>query len=62
MKKLLLLLPMALLLAGCETMPKGLENRLACSVAKDELYVVSKYGAIGIASQIADVDRKEVCK
>jgi hypothetical protein len=55
---LMCLLP---LLAAC-SLTKELENRLACSVAKDELYVVSKYGPIGIASQISDKDREVVCK
>lgn len=51
------------LLAGCASMDlKGLENRVVCTVAKDEAHVVSKWGAIGIASKIADADRAAVCK
>lgn len=49
-------------LAGCATLDVNLDNRLACTVAKDKLFVVSEYGPIGIASTIADADRREVCK
>lgn len=59
--KYFLLLTGLMLLSGC-SLTKELENRLACSVAKDELYVVSKYGPVGIASIISDKDREVVCK
>ena len=61
MKKILLMLPFLAILTGC-SLTGEFENRLACTVAKDELYVVSKYGAVGIASQIADKDREVICK
>ncbi len=61
MKRFLLLTASLLLLSGC-ALTGEFENRLACSVAKDELYVVSKYGPVGIASQISDKDRAVVCK
>lgn len=46
---------------GCATLEGKLDNRLACSVAGDKLFVVSEYGPIGIASAIADADRRRVC-
>lgn len=42
----------ALLLAGCSTSPKWLENVAACSVDGKEAYVVSKWGPLGIASSL----------
>lgn len=51
------------LLSGCATMDlKALENRVACTVAKDEAHVISKWGAFGISSKIADADRAAICK
>ena len=46
---------------GCATLEGKLDNRLACSVAGDKLFAVSEYGPIGIASTIADADRRVVC-
>ena len=50
MKRILLIA--AVLLAGCSTSPKWLENVAACSVDGKEAYVVSKWGPIGIASAL----------
>lgn len=62
MKKTKFLGLMALLaLTGC-SLTGQLENRLACSVAKDKLFVVSEYGPVGVASVISDKDRQVVCK
>ena len=61
MKSLLIALA-ALALSGCGTLDGKLQNRLACSVAKDKLFIVSEYGPVGIASTIADADRAVVCK
>lgn len=61
MKKLILTI--TVMLAGCNaTLSGNLENRLACTVAGDKLFVVSEYGPVGVASQIADKDREKVCK
>ena len=60
MKSLAILLTLAL--TGCAFDGALLDNRLACTVAKDKLYVVSNYGPVGIASTIADADAKVVCK
>jgi uncharacterized protein YceK len=63
MTKILMTLVAGVLLSGCATLDGvDLSNRLACSVAKDELYVVSKYGPVGIANKIDDKDRQVVCK
>jgi hypothetical protein len=51
------------LLSGClATLDGTMENRLACTVAGDKLFVVSEYGPIGISNKIADADRAVVCK
>lgn len=42
----------ALLLAGCSTSPKWLENVAACSLDGSEAYVVSKWGPVAIASDL----------
>jgi hypothetical protein len=60
MKTLLLFALLAL--SGCSTLTGQFENRLACSLANDELFIVSKYGPLGIASTISDKDRVVVCK
>lgn len=51
----------ALLLSGCATRPEMLENRLACSVNGDTAWVVSMWGAIGVASTLARRDATRVC-
>lgn len=61
--KLLALAFLTLSLAGCGTLDlKMLENRIVCTVAKDEAHVVSKYGPFGLASKIAKADADVVCK
>jgi hypothetical protein len=50
-------------LTGCATFdPKMIENRVACTVAKDEAHVISKWGPVGITAKIADADRAVICK
>jgi hypothetical protein len=49
---------LAAALAGCVT----LDNRVACTAAKDKAFFVSEYGRIGVASQLSDKDREVVCK
>jgi len=51
-----------LVLAGCTTPPKFMENRVTCTVAGDEAHVVSKWGLVGFAAKLADADRKVICK
>lgn len=52
-------------LAGCGSITSGIgaqmENRIACTAAKDKLFVVSLYGPVGISSTIAEADRAVIC-
>lgn len=59
MKKLLLLTTL-LLLSACGTL--NLENRIACTVAKDKAVYVSQYGQLGVASTIDPKDAQVLCK
>ncbi len=51
---------LALLLAvsGCAQ----LQNRVACTLAQDEAYVVSKYMRLGVSSDLAPQDAQIVCQ
>lgn len=49
------------MLSGCAG-SKLLENRITCSVDKSEAHVVSKWGPIGVSSEIAKADAAVVCK
>lgn len=49
-------------MTGCGTLDGKLENRVACTVAKDKLYAVSEFGPIGITSKVAEADRAVICK
>jgi hypothetical protein len=50
-------------LSGClATFDGALENRVACTVAKDAAFVVSQYGPVGITGKIAESDRAVICK
>ena len=53
---------LALALTGCANTPKWLENRLTCTVAGGEALVVSRWGPIGIAADIASEDAKVICQ
>jgi hypothetical protein len=57
-----LLLLAAAVLAGCGTLDGKLENRVACTAAKDAAFVVSLWGPVGISATIADQDRAVICK
>jgi len=52
---------LCLLLTGCAS-PKFLENRVTCTVAKDEATIVSKWGPFGISAQVAPADAAVLCK
>ena len=58
----LTLVCVALLLTGCSTAGKLLENRVVCTVDGSESHVVSKWGPVGIAARVADADAKVLCK
>lgn len=55
------LVSLALLLSGCAGMETSLENRIACTVARDSAYAVSLWGPVGITAKIAPRDAKVVC-
>jgi hypothetical protein len=48
-------------LSGCANV-KWLDNRVACTVAGDEAHLISKWGPVGIGSQIAAADAAVLCK
>jgi uncharacterized lipoprotein YajG len=58
--KLLILIPLVLL-TGCSTSPKWLENRVACTADGKEAHVLSKWGPVSIGARLADSDAKVVC-
>ncbi len=64
MKNIPALTLLATLLSGCVTIP-GLEgkldNRVACTAARDKAFVVSEYGPVGVASTIAKADADVIC-
>lgn len=59
--RLLSLLLLSITFAGCSVNPKWLENRLTCTVAGGEALVVSRWGPVGIAADIAKADAEVVC-
>lgn len=56
----ILLIGAAVVLAGCGTM--NLDNRVACTVAKDKGFVVSEWGPVGVSSELATQDAAVICK
>ena len=40
---------------------KALENRMACSLDRTELYFVSKWGRVGINAEVAKADAQVAC-
>jgi hypothetical protein len=62
LRRLLLPLLLGLLLAGCSTRPKLMENRAACTLDGTELHVLSKWGPFSIGTRVADADAATVCK
>lgn len=51
-----------LILTGCAALDGKLDNRVACTAAKDKAFVVSEWGPIGITGKLHDADRAVVCK
>lgn len=51
----------SVMLSGCAG-SKFLENRALCTLDKAEMHVISKWGVIGISSEIAKSDAAVVCK
>jgi uncharacterized protein YceK len=65
MTKFLIFLVASVSLAGCGSIslnPQALENRVACTVARDTAFGVSQYGPVGITSQLAKTDTEVLCK
>lgn len=60
MKPILLIL--AVLASGCDTLAKYTENIAACSLDRTELVVASMYGPVGIASKVRKADAAAVCQ
>ena len=60
--RLLSVLCLAGLLAGCDTAPKLLENRVACTVDGTEAHVLSKWGPFSIGTQVSAADAAVVCE
>lgn len=50
----------ALILSGCASSPKWLENRIALTADGKEAHVLSVWGPISIGSKIADSDAKAI--
>lgn len=61
MKRSLILLAV-LALAGCGTLDGKMDNRVACTAAKDKAFVVSEFGPVGITGKLHDADRAVICK
>lgn len=61
MRALVLLL--ALVLGGCAALelPEH-SNRIACTLAADDAFVVSQYGPVGLTGRIHPEDRAIACK
>lgn len=57
----LTILAAALALSGCAS-THLLDNRVACTAAKDQLVLVSWWGWFGIAAKGTDDDRKVICE
>jgi hypothetical protein len=59
--KTIFVLFLLLMMGGCAS-PKFLENRITCTVGRDEAQIVSKWGPFGISAQVAADDAKVLCK
>lgn len=57
-----LILLAALTLTACGTLEGKLDNRVACTAAKDKAFVVSEWGPVGITGKLHDADRAVICK
>lgn len=55
------LLAAVLALSGCAS-THLLDNRVACSAAKDQLVLVSWWGWFGFAAKGTEEDRKVICE
>ena len=53
---------LAFLLTGCSTIAGQFENRLACSLDREQAYFISKWMRIGIGAEIAPADTAVLCR
>lgn len=61
--KCLIVVMLVGLLGGCATTrPEFLENRVVCTVSGKKAFVVSRWGPVGISSEIAEEDRQVICE
>ena len=58
----ILILVVAVTLAGCGNLSGYLENRIACTAAGDRAMVVSMWGVVGVASDVRAADAQRVCR
>ena len=62
-KSLLLILLVAVASSGCSSfdLTKALENRVACTVNRDEAHTISRYGFFGFAFKVSEKDTPILC-
>jgi len=58
----ILILAAVALLAGCSTLDRIMENRVACSLDRTQGAFISWYGPLGISAKIAEADAKTMCE
>ena len=57
----ILILAAVALLAGCSTLDRIMENRVACSLDRTQGAFISWYGPLGISAKIAEADAEARC-
>jgi hypothetical protein len=60
--ELKILLIACLALSGCGTLEKTFANRVSCSLDRQEGFVNSMYGPVGVTSKVAKEDAAVMCK
>ena len=54
----IIIIAAASLLAGCGTLDRVMENRVACSLDRSQGAFISWYGPVGISAKIAEAEAK----
>lgn len=49
------------LLAGCGSNPKLMENRVACTLDRSEAHILSKWGPVSVGTQVSQADTAVLC-
>ena len=62
MTRIIIVIAAAALLAGCSTLDRVMENRVACSLDRTQGAFISWYGPLGISAKIAEADVEQMCK